>query len=141
MLTAVMVLGMAALCTLHMAAGKQERKLDQAGKCANAFVPVCNWDDIPEGRAKVVALNGERIAVFRHAGQVSALSNVCRHQNGPLGEGKIINGCVTCPWHGYQYFPDTGISPPPFEDSVPTYPAKVVNGQVLVQPTPRGSLP
>jgi nitrite reductase/ring-hydroxylating ferredoxin subunit len=29
-------------------------------------------------------------------------------QNGPLGEGRIVDGCITCPWHGYQYRPDTG---------------------------------
>jgi methionine sulfoxide reductase heme-binding subunit len=141
LLTAVLVLGMATLCGLHVAAAWQERRIDRVGKAAGAFIPVCNWDDIPEGRAKVVALNGERIAVFRHDGTVSALSNVCRHQNGPLGEGKIIDGCVTCPWHGYQYFPGTGMSPPPFQDRVPTYAATVVNGQVLVHPTPQRSHP
>ncbi len=31
------------------------------------------------------------------------ISNVCQHQNGPLGEGEIIDGCITCPWHGFQY--------------------------------------
>jgi nitrite reductase/ring-hydroxylating ferredoxin subunit len=128
---------MAALCALHLAGARKEARLDGTDQSTDGFVAACAWDDIPEGRAKVVTLNGERIAVFRHAGQVSALSNVCRHQNGPLGEGMIIDGCVTCPWHGYQYFPDTGMSPPPFQDRVPTYPAKVANGQVLVQPVQR----
>ena len=34
------------------------------------------------------------------ATQIGALTNLCAHQNGPIGEGRIIDGCVTCPWHG-----------------------------------------
>ena len=77
---------------------------------------------------------GERVAVFRYDGKISAISNVCRHQNGPLGEGRIIDGCVTCPWHGYQYRPETGASPPPFTDKVATFQTKIVNGKVLLHP-------
>ncbi len=62
--------------------------------------------------------------------------DVCRHQNGPLGEGRIIDGCVTCPWHGYQYDPETGASPPPFTDKVATYQTRVRNGRVFVHPCP-----
>jgi hypothetical protein len=39
-----------------------------------------------------------------------------RHQNGPRREGKIIDGCVTCRWQGYQYFPEEGASPPPLTE-------------------------
>ena len=79
---------------------------------------------------------GERVAVFRHEGKVSALSNVCAHQNGPLGEGRIIDGCVTCPWHGYQYLPETGAAPPPFTEKVDTYRTKVIDGVVYVEAKP-----
>jgi sulfoxide reductase heme-binding subunit YedZ len=74
--------------------------------------------------------------VFRYDGKVSAISNVCQHQNGPLGEGRIIDGCVTCPWHGYQYRPESGAAPPPFKENVPTFRVKVVRGVVLVHPLP-----
>ena len=91
---------------------------------------------IPESRALVVSISGERVAVFRYDGKVSAISNVCQHQNGPLGEGRIIDGCVTCPWHGYQYRPDTGASPPPFPEKVPTFRVRLCDGRVLVDPRP-----
>ena len=84
----------------------------------------------------MACLSGERVAIFRYDGQVSAISNVCQHQNGPLGEGRIVNGCVVCPWHGYEYRPDTGASPPPFTESVPTFDVRVVSGRVLVHPRP-----
>jgi methionine sulfoxide reductase heme-binding subunit len=135
-LASILVTGAAALCVLHLMAAERERRIDDTGTHAHGFVPVCEFNVIPDGRARVVSLDGERIAVFRYQGKVLALSNVCRHQNGPLGEGKIVGGCVTCPWHGYQYSPETGMAPPPFNDRVATYAAKVVNGLVLVNPTP-----
>ena len=53
---------------------------------------------------------------------------------GPLGEGRIIDGCVTCPWHGYQYRPEDGCSPPPFKEKVTTYRLKVVDGYIYINP-------
>jgi nitrite reductase/ring-hydroxylating ferredoxin subunit len=139
-LAVLLGVGIALVTALHLLAGAKERAVDQAvaGAERDGFVEVCAVDNIPEKRAKVVSLQTERgterVAVFRYDGKVSAISNVCRHQNGPLGEGRIIDGCVTCPWHGYQYSPDTGASPPPFTDKVPTYQTKVIDGKVLVHP-------
>lgn len=93
-------------------------------------------DDIRDNRAKVVKVSGERIAVFRYDGKISVISNVCQHQNGPLGEGKVVDGLVVCPWHGYQYKPDCGASPEPFKEKVPTFRVKVEEGRVLVDPRP-----
>src|SRR3989454_2694587 len=100
------------------------------------FVNACAVADIPENRARIVCLSGERVAIFKYDGKISAVSNVCQHQNGPLGEGKIVFGCITCPWHGYQYQPDTGASPPPFVEKVPTFNVLVKNGRVFVHPKP-----
>jgi sulfoxide reductase heme-binding subunit YedZ len=77
----------------------------------------------------------ERVAVVRHTGGISCVSNVCRHQGGPLGEGRIVDGCLTCPWHGYQYLPESGSSPPPFTEKIPTYRVRVVGGRVQVHRT------
>lgn len=112
------------------APGDADDRIDQA------FVVVCLADEIPEGRARVFCLAGERVAVFRYEGRISALSNVCQHQNGPLGEGRIVNGCVVCPWHGYEYRPEDGTSPPPFTERVPTFRVAVREGRVLVDPRP-----
>ena len=80
--------------------------------------------------------DGERVAVFRHGDKLSALANVCAHQNGPLGEGRIMDGCVTCPWHGFQYRPEDGCSPPPFTEKVATYRLKLDGRRILLDPRP-----
>ncbi len=130
--------GFVSVLSLHLAAGSRERevdrrKLNQVGK---GFVDACSVESIPEKCAAVVSVSGERVAIFKFDGKISAISNVCRHQNGPLGEGKIIDGCVTCPWHGYQYLPETGASPPPFTEKISTFYTQIVNGRVWIDPKP-----
>ncbi len=137
-LTALLGIGVANVLGLHLVAGYRERRLDREIEAAttDGYVDVCGVDEIPEKRACIATLSGERVAIFRYDGRISAVSNVCQHQNGPLGEGRIIDGCVTCPWHGYQYLPESGASPPPFTEKVPTFNVRVVNGRVLVDPRP-----
>jgi len=124
--------------SLHFAAARKELRLDlqKLEARSNGFVDAVAIDHIPEKCAAVVPVNGERVAIFKFDGKICAISNVCRHQNGPLGEGRIIDGCVTCPWHGYQYSPETGASPPPFTERVSTFRTKIVDGRVWIDPRP-----
>lgn len=154
----VQALGIVWLATLHTLAAHREAAMDTpstgdspqiqpvSGACSlndakQGTVPV--WVEvgeaarIPDGRARIVCAGGERIAVFRYGNKVSAVSNVCQHQNGPLGEGKIVGGCIVCPWHGYEYAPDTGAAPPPFTEAVPTFRSAIVDGRIYVDPRPQ----
>jgi nitrite reductase/ring-hydroxylating ferredoxin subunit/DMSO/TMAO reductase YedYZ heme-binding membrane subunit len=137
-LAAILALGVTIVLTLHLFAAFRERRFDsqRAQAIPDGFVDAGPVTSIPENCARVVSLRGERIAIFRYNGKVSALSNVCRHQNGPLGEGRIIDGCVTCPWHGYQYKPEDGRAPAPFTEKVATFPTRVLNGSVWINPRP-----
>jgi methionine sulfoxide reductase heme-binding subunit len=123
---------------LHLAAGLREWRRDArvAAEVGAGWVDICAADDVPDGRARAAAIGGERVAVYRYGDRVSCVSAVCRHQNGPLAEGRIIDGCITCPWHGYQYYPDSGASPPPFQDKIATYRVRVRDGRVEVHQTP-----
>jgi methionine sulfoxide reductase heme-binding subunit len=136
-LPAVLLTGIAVVAGLHLRTAMLERRGDvEQSALRNAFVDVCAVDDIPDRRAKTVCLSGERVAVFKYDGRVSAVSNVCRHQNGPIGEGKVVGDCIVCPWHGYEYAPADGRAPAPFTEKLPTFVVKIVNGRVLVNPTP-----
>ncbi len=131
-------LGFLVIGGLHLFTGLRQRSLDQTKSESEAdhFVRVGRWADIEESRAKMLLANGENIAVFRNGKALSALSNVCKHQNGPLGEGRIVNGCIVCPWHGYEYQPADGCSPPPFTEKVSTYQLKLEGDEVWVDPRP-----
>ena len=138
LLGAMVFAGAVWLLSIHLLAALRDRHLDRDNAIAgNGLVRVCAVTDIPENRARIVCASGERIAVFRYDGnKISALSNVCQHQNGPLGEGRVIDGLVTCPWHGYQYDPASGTSPPPFTEKVPSFRVELHGGDVFVDPTP-----
>jgi nitrite reductase/ring-hydroxylating ferredoxin subunit/DMSO/TMAO reductase YedYZ heme-binding membrane subunit len=128
--------GMAVVLGLHVAAAVLEarRDADLARAAVGGFVDVCAADEIVENRARTVCLFGERVAIFRYDGKLSAVSNVCKHQNGPLGEGKVVGGCIVCPWHGYEYEPASGRAPAPFTERLPTFSVRVIRGRVLVNP-------
>jgi len=129
--------GLVALVALHLAAAMKERSWDaESTRIPDGWIDAGPAAEIGEKRARVVCGGGERIAIFRYDGKISAVSNVCQHQNGPLGEGRIIDGCITCPWHGYQYLPGNGASPPPFTEKLPTFDVKVADGRVFVNPAP-----
>src|SRR5215813_5425178 len=137
MLPVVLCAGIALLLTLHLSAAARERARDaDAGTTPSTFVDVGSVSDIAENRAKTVCLSGERVAIFRYDGRISAVSNVCRHENGPLGEGKIIGCCIVCPWHGYEYEPASGRAPAPFTERLPTFAVRVTASRVFVHPTP-----
>lgn len=138
LLASLLGAGILVVTTLHLLAGSREQRVDKQAlvPAADGFVQVCAVDSIPEDRAVIACVSGERIAVFRYQGKVSAISNVCQHQSGPLGEGRIVDGCVTCPWHGYQYLPESGASPAPFTEKVPTFRTRIAGGTVLVHPQP-----
>jgi nitrite reductase/ring-hydroxylating ferredoxin subunit/DMSO/TMAO reductase YedYZ heme-binding membrane subunit len=123
---------------LHLIAGRRERSGDRGSKPGEGgWIPVGPPETIPDKAARIVtAPGGERIAVFRDGARVGALTNLCAHQNGPLGEGRIINGCVTCPWHGFEYRLEDGRAPPPFTEVLVTYPVRLRDGIVEVDPRP-----
>ena len=130
----------AVLITLHLASALKERRFDRDhAKAADAqfWIDAGPVNTISRGRGRVVLIvGGPAIALFRDGSRIHALSNLCAHQNGPLGEGRIINGCVVCPWHGYEFRLNDGCSPPPYTERVTTFPLKLVNGHVLIDTRP-----
>ena len=138
-LAVLLGIGFAGIASLHLAAGWRERAPTPAA-AEDTAVDVCAASDIPLDRALIFVLSGERVAVFRYRAnggeRIAAISNVCQHEYGPLGEGPVIDGCIPCPWQGYQYRPEDGCSPPPFTETIPTFNVRVEDGRVLVDPRP-----
>jgi len=131
----VLVTGFIIIASLHLITAFKEAKIDNTkAEEKNDWLKVCNISEIEDDRAKIFTVENERVAIFKYDGKLSAIHNVCKHQGGPLGEGKIINGCITCPWHGYQYLPHNGQSPLPFTEKVATYEVKLEGETIYINP-------
>ncbi|GAB4255293.1 MAG: nitrite reductase small subunit NirD [Acidobacteriota bacterium] len=93
-------------------------------------------EQIPAGDALVVTVAGRELALFRLGDEVFALENFCPHRGGPIGEGLVREGHVTCPWHEWTFDIKTGLCTLNPAARVRTFPAKVVDGSVWVLPEP-----
>ena len=81
------------------------------------FVKVAKAGEIAPGEARAVDTGGKRIALFNIHGTFYAIDDTCTHRGGPLSEGMVVDGEVTCPWHGAVF--------------------DVTSGSVLGAPAPR----
>jgi sulfoxide reductase heme-binding subunit YedZ len=131
-----LTIGAILVFSLHLTAGRRGRAADHSvpPRAPDGWVDAGNAASTIEGRARMALVGDDTVAIFRHEGQLFCVSNVCRHQNGPLSEGRIVDGCITCPWHGYQYLPQNGQSPPPFTEKIETYNLRIVEGRIFVDP-------
>lgn len=98
------------------------------------FVRVANTDEILPGQAKLVEVNGTEIALFNIDGHFHAIDNSCTHVGGPLCEGEISGGEVTCPWHGAVFEVATGraVGPPAME-AVNRYNLRIDGGNIEIE--------
>jgi nitrite reductase/ring-hydroxylating ferredoxin subunit len=65
---------------------------------------------------------------------VYALDSTCSHMGGPLEEGTISDGCVTCPWHGSTFrFADGSIVRGPASTPEPRYQTRIQDGRIEVR--------
>ena len=67
-----------------------------------------DWTDagaaeLPEGMPVLRQAAGTPVLLVRTGDRIDALVDRCSHQSGPLHEGEIADGCVTCPWHGSRF--------------------------------------
>ena len=134
LLAVTMTLCVLLIGTLHVAAG---RRPAPPAETRGDWIVAGSADAIAEGRAIVVPVSGaESVAIFRADGKLSAVTNLCAHQNGPLGEGAVVDGCIACPWHGYQYRLADGCAPPPYTEKLATFRLKLEGRTVLLDPKP-----
>ncbi len=104
----------------------------------NDWIEIAKIDDIPRQGSRVVELDHDervnRIALFRTAtDEFYAVRDKCPHRGGPLSEGIVHGGLVTCPLHGFKINLATGEAVLPDKGCARTYATKVENGQVFLR--------
>jgi nitrite reductase (NADH) small subunit len=97
-----------------------------------AFVRAAGISEIPAGKIAEVKVNERCVALANVAGKFYAISGICLHQGGPLGEGDLDGQVVMCPWHGWQFDVTTGKIAPNQGMGVETYPVEVRGDEVFI---------
>ena len=99
------------------------------------FVVVGQAADFTPGAGKMVVVGGRHVAVFRLGDAFHALDNLCLHRGGPLCDGPIAHGVVTCPWHGWSFEIATGTMVQDPRVGVSRHEVRVADGEIAVRLT------
>ena len=90
-------------------------------------------EELKQRSVQPVTCGKTKIALAYADGRFSAISGVCNHVGGPLGDGTLDGDYIVCPWHYWKFHRETGQGEPGYEeDRVPAYQVKVQNGHVYV---------
>ncbi len=87
-------------------------------------------DDTPQ----LVQVGDLSLVLYRSGGTLRALDSVCSHMGGPLDEGTVDDGCITCPWHGSTFrLADGSVVRGPASSEQPAYETRVREGHIEVR--------
>jgi nitrite reductase/ring-hydroxylating ferredoxin subunit len=112
----------------------------------NGWYHVADEEELSPGVALPVTLCDARLVLFRcnDTGEISALDEHCAHLGASLAGGRVRAGCVTCPFHGWQYGSDGRVREIPYAKRVPprlgvrAFPVRAIDGHVFVWYAPHG---
>jgi nitrite reductase (NADH) small subunit len=102
---------------------------------APGWARVAALDDLPQGEGRAVRVGGREIALFRTGPcELRALHGRCPHAGGPLADGIVAGGAVTCPLHGWRVDLTSGeaTSPAGNREVVPTHCVELRGSEVWV---------
>lgn len=105
-------------------------------------------DEIPVGSSKIVKIGKQEIGIYNVNGEFYAVRNLCPHKGAPLCRG-LVSGTtlpskpneylwgregeiLRCPWHGWEFDLQTGISLIDPNVRARTYPVEVRGNQIVL---------
>ncbi|MEA5600003.1 NifU family protein [Nostoc sp. UHCC 0252] len=104
-----------------------------SAKITCTWMKVATLDEVPEFSVVVVQLAGTSLILHRQGATVKCYRNGCAHLGSPLEKGKVENGIITCPSHGFQYKLETGECLTAPDISLQSYPVKIKGDKVFVK--------
>ena|SRR5579871_2777791 len=97
-----------------------------------AWTKLATIGELPTDSVIEVEHNGNLYAICNAGGEMHALSGVCPHEGGPLGQGNVVQGILVCPWHMWEFDAKSGACLIDDLMAIPTYPVKVEASAILV---------
>src|SRR6267378_2392269 len=94
---------------------------------------LCSESDIVDNSVRRFVVEGKEILVGKLAGKYYALDERCTHRGGPMSEGTLEGGVITCPWHHGQFDLATGeVRDPPLAEPLKSYELQVEGADILI---------
>lgn len=98
------------------------------------WTTVAEESELDEARPALVKVGDMDVMLVKDGGTVRALADRCAHQGGPLHEGKVESGCVTCPWHSSRFrLSDGAAMSGPTAHPQPMLQVRTVDGKIEVR--------
>jgi len=98
------------------------------------WVDTVDESELADGKPFVVTADGANVLLVRRGSTIHAIGDVCSHAGGPLHEGEVDDGCVTCPWHASTFrLSDGAVRHGPATAPQPAFETQVAGGRVQVR--------
>lgn len=97
-----------------------------------AWTKLATTRELPDDSVIEVEHDGNLYAVCNAGGEFRAISGVCPHEGGPLGQGTVVQGMVVCPYHMWEFDSKSGACLVDDRLGIPVYDVKVEGGNILV---------
>jgi toluene monooxygenase system ferredoxin subunit len=104
---------------------------------SQAFVEVCDADDIWIGEMECFDVGLQEVLLLNVEGEIQAFDATCPHQSVPLIEGRFDGKVLTCRAHEWSFDACSGHSINPKGECLRRFPLRVTDGKVFVAIEPR----
>ncbi|MEH2258733.1 NifU family protein [Nostoc sp.] len=104
-----------------------------SSKITSTWIKVATIEQVPEFSVLAVQLAGNSLILHHQGIIVKCYRNACTHLGSALDQGKVENGIITCPSHGFQYKLETGECLTAPDVSLQSYPVKIKDDKVFVK--------
>jgi len=74
----------------------------------SGWIDACDAGELVEGGIFECTVKDRSVLLYRKGGHLSCVENRCAHLGMPLEMGRLEDGVLTCPYHGFQYALETG---------------------------------
>ena len=97
-----------------------------------AWQKLARLDELPDGAIIEVLEGKQPYALCNVSGEIRAMWGTCPHHGGPLGQGGLERGVVTCPWHAWPFDSASGQCLISHDLRIPTFPVRIEGNDVMV---------
>ncbi|MBX6311812.1 MAG: Rieske 2Fe-2S domain-containing protein [Isosphaeraceae bacterium] len=98
----------------------------------DGYRDVASLEELRRNGRLAVQIDGHELALFLVGNEIRCLDGLCPHEGGPMAQGDVADGIVSCPWHGWAFRTSDGAAADGNGCRLRTYPTKVEAGRILV---------